>query len=174
MDKIKRMSEAPRLPTLSEVLRGIKRAQSNIFKPVTKESICYHYLPLLGAKSYVELSLAVGAPRGLGRLYSSIGLPEDMNTVHTAAAASCLGLYLYNRPTFGGSTLQVRAFHSVFHSTLFVFGSLLSWAFLARAFNKTSAIRTLLIFGSSFLMLNTARHSLDHVDNRLGNTLGKK
>ena len=60
-----------------------------------------------------------------------------------------------------------------------------------------SICRTLLIFGSSILMLNTARyfvaslpiyvvvlnrflscahfrHSLDHVDNRLGNTLGKK
>ena len=32
--------------------------------------MCYHYLPLLGAKSYVELSLAMGAPRAMGRLYT--------------------------------------------------------------------------------------------------------
>merc|ERR1712107_200633 len=121
-----------------------------------------------GAKSYVELSLAVGAPRGLGRLYSSIGLPEDMNTVHTAAAASCLGLYILTGQPLEEVPSKCEPFHSVFHSTLFVFGSLLSWAFLARAFNNTPAIRTLLIFGSSILMLNTARHSLDLVDNRLG------
>jgi len=140
----------------------------------TKESMCYHYLPLLGAKSYIELSLSMGAPRALGRLYTSIGLSEDMNTMNTAAAASCLGLYLYNRPTFGGSSLQARASYSMFHSTIFVFGSLLSWAFLARALPNTPLIRTLLLVGSSFVMLNTARRSLDHLDSRLGNTLGKK
>ena len=85
------MSQLPKVPTVAEVMAGIKKAQSNIFKPVTKvgirvtfvslckfnnlnlciqESMCYHYLPLLGAKSYVELSLAMGAPRAMGRLYT--------------------------------------------------------------------------------------------------------
>ena len=30
-------------------------------------------------------------------LFLSIGLSDDMNTMNTATAASCLGLYLYNR-----------------------------------------------------------------------------
>ena len=87
------MSQLPKVPTVAEVMAGIKKAQSNIFKPVTKvgmrvtfdslckfdnlnnnlciqESMCYHYLPLLGAKSYVELSLAMGASRAMGRLYT--------------------------------------------------------------------------------------------------------
>merc|ERR1719460_2826940 len=87
--KPNKMSALPRVPTVAEVMAGVKRAQSNIFKPVTKESMCYHYLPLLGAKSYVELSLAMAAPRALGRLYTSIGLSDDMNTMNSATAASC-------------------------------------------------------------------------------------
>ena len=32
------MSALPKLPTVAEVMAGVKKAQSNIFKPVTKVS----------------------------------------------------------------------------------------------------------------------------------------
>ena len=130
------MSQLPKVPTVAEVMAGIKKAQSNIFKPVTKVGIRVTFVSLckfdnlnlicafrrvcattiflcLGQSlmlSYhllwVHLVRWGGYTQGFRILFGflvflyifpSIGWSEDMNTVNTAAAASCLGLYLYNR-----------------------------------------------------------------------------
>jgi len=167
------MSQVPRVPTMGEVVAEVRRIQARLFRPVTKDTVYYHYLPLLGVKSYVELATTMAAPRLMGNIYSSIGLPRDLNTVNTVAAATCLALHLYNRPTFGGTPLVVRGAYSGFHSLLFVLGSLLAWGVLAREL-RSPPLRFLVIVGSSMAMLKTTMSSLDHVDSRLGNTLGKK
>ena len=60
---------------------------------------------------------------------------------HIVTKCFCPAMIIILRPTFGVSSLQARASYSMFHSTVFVFGSLLSWAFLARALPNTPAIR---------------------------------
>ena len=42
--KTYKMSALPRVPTVAEVMAGVKRVQSNIFKPVTK--VCKYNLSL--------------------------------------------------------------------------------------------------------------------------------
>merc|ERR1712059_45030 len=125
-------------------------------------------------KSYVGLSFNVANPGWSQDLYSRLGLPGDVTTVNTAVAASCLGLYLYNRPTLAGRPLHIRGAFSLYHSSIFVLGSVLGWAILARTVPNNSCLKTVLIVGSSFAMLKLTKDSLDHVDCRLGNTLGKK
>ena len=114
------------------------QADSTLYA-VCQDTVYYHYLPLLGVKSYVELATTMAAPRLMGNIYNrwaavliplvlfpsyslhcssssfiplethgfssppsphlppSIGLPRDLNTVNTVAAATCLALHLYNR-----------------------------------------------------------------------------
>ena len=36
--EINKMSSLPKVPTVAEVIAGVKKAQSNIFKPITKAS----------------------------------------------------------------------------------------------------------------------------------------
>merc|ERR1719334_1608522 len=125
-------------------------------------------------KSYVGLSFNVANPIWSQDLYSRLGLPGDITTVNTVLAASCLGLYLYNRPTLAGRPLHVRGAYSFYHSTIFVLGSVLSWAILARTFSNNTGLKTVLTVGSSVFMLKVTKDSLDHLDSRLGNTLGRK
>ena len=40
----------------------LKELQSQLLKPLTKENIFYHYLPIMGVKSYMELSFSVMNP----------------------------------------------------------------------------------------------------------------
>ena len=48
----------------------IQELQSILIKPLTKENIFYHYLPLFGVKSYVELSLNIFNPKLSANIYS--------------------------------------------------------------------------------------------------------
>merc|ERR1719228_2413465 len=97
----------------------------------------------------MELSLAVANPRIISEAYKSIGLPLDMTSANTVTAASCLGLYLYNRPTLAGNSLPIRGAYSLYYSTLFVLGSVLGWAILARSMSSCPVFRSLLMVGSS-------------------------
>jgi len=83
-------------------------------------------------------------------------------------------LYLYNRHTLAGNPLHVRAAYSFYHSTIFVLGSVLSWAIISRSLSCGSAVRSLVAIGASTGMLKMTLNSLDHIDTRLGNFLGKK
>ena len=84
-----------------------------------------------------------------------------------------MGLYLYNRPTMAGKPLHIKGAHCVYHSTIFVLGSILGWAILARSMPRSSVFRTLVALGSSAAMLKVSKDSLDHIDSRLGITLGR-
>ena len=87
----------------------IMELRSKLIRPLTKETAFYHYLPMFGVKSYVELSLNVINPslsEQIYRKYNSwtrtrsliilffifrLGLSEDQTTTNTIAAATCLG-----------------------------------------------------------------------------------
>jgi len=65
--------------------------RSKLIRPLTKETAFYHYLPMFGVKSYVELSLNVINPSLSEQIYRKLGLSEDQTTTNTIAAATCLG-----------------------------------------------------------------------------------
>ena len=52
-------------------------------------------------------------------------------------------------------------------------GSILGWAILARSLPTSSLVRTIVALGSSAAMLKFSKDSLDHIDGRLGITLGR-
>merc|ERR1712212_1411530 len=110
----RRMARFPDYST-SQIQAKIRKLQSQLIKPLTKENIFYHYLPLFGVKSYMELSINVFNPIMSERLYRRIGWP-DLTTANTLSAAACLGLYLYNRQTLAGQPLHIRAGYSFYHS----------------------------------------------------------
>ena len=107
----------------------LKELQTRLIKPLTKENVFYHYLPLLGVKSYLELSFNVINPRLTSEIYRRyvhysrltnlwidvnvfrLGFDSDLTTTNTLTAASCLGLYLYNRQTMAGQPLHIRGAH---------------------------------------------------------------
>eukprot|EP00090_Calanus_glacialis_P019542 TRINITY_DN30001_c0_g1_i1.p1 TRINITY_DN30001_c0_g1~~TRINITY_DN30001_c0_g1_i1.p1 ORF type:complete len:184 (-),score=38.26 TRINITY_DN30001_c0_g1_i1:194-697(-) len=151
----------------------LKELQSQLLKPLTKENIFYHYLPIMGVKSYMELSFSVMNPSLSTEIYRRLGFPSDLTTANTMTAASCLGLYLYNRQTMAGKPLHIRGAYCIYHSSIFVLGSILGWAILARSMPSSSVFRTMIALGSSAAMLKFSKDSLDHIDSRLGNTLGK-
>merc|ERR1711997_1133270 len=151
----------------------IQELQSALLKPLTKENIFYHYLPLFGVKSYLELSLNIFNPNLSAHIYRRIGFP-DLTTTNTVSAAACLGLYLYNRQTMAGTGLHIRAGYSFYHSTIFVLGSVLAWATVARHLTSSAPVKCLIALGISTGMLRLAYSSLNHIDGRLGKTLGWK
>ena len=47
----------------------LNELKSKLIKPMTKENAFYHYLPMLGVKSYLELSLNVFNPSLTNNIY---------------------------------------------------------------------------------------------------------
>jgi len=164
------MSELPKIRTLTQ---KIKEVQSSLMKPVNKENVFYHYLPLFGVKSYLELSINVFNPVISHNFYSRLGC-NDLTTANTLSAAACLGLYLYNRQTMAGQPLHIRAGYSFYHSTVFVLGSVLAWAVMTRCLHCSHSLKCLAALASSSAMLKLAFNTLNHIDGRLGKTLGRK
>ena len=37
----------------------LSELRARLVRPMTRESVCYHYLPIIGVKSYLELSINV-------------------------------------------------------------------------------------------------------------------
>eukprot|EP00092_Neocalanus_flemingeri_P027442 GFUD01029763.1.p1 GENE.GFUD01029763.1~~GFUD01029763.1.p1 ORF type:complete len:168 (+),score=39.64 GFUD01029763.1:55-558(+) len=167
------MSKFPVI-TRESVQTKLKELRVQLIKPLTKENLFYHYMPMMGVRSYMELSFSVVNPGLSAGIYRSLGFPSDLTTANTVTAASCLGLYLYNRQTMAGKPLHLRGAHCIYHSTIFVLGSVLGWAILARSLPTSPVFRTLISLGCSAAMLKLTRDSLDHIDSRLGSTLGRK
>ena len=49
--------------------KKIKELQDQLIKPLTKENVFYHYLPMLGVKSYLDLSFSVVNPGLSAEIY---------------------------------------------------------------------------------------------------------
>ena len=65
-----------------------------------------------------------------------------------------LGLYLYNRQTMAGKPLHIRAGYCFYHSTLFVLGSVLSWAVLSRNLSLSGCntlVRSIIALGENII-----------------------
>ena len=60
------------LPVLDRAkLRAqLAKLRARLVRPVTRESVCYHYLPMLGVKSYLELSVNVLSPALTAEIYT--------------------------------------------------------------------------------------------------------
>lgn len=50
----------------------LKELQKQLVRPVTKENVFYHYLPLFGVKSYLELSINIFNPSLSSELYKRL------------------------------------------------------------------------------------------------------
>ena len=57
----RRMARFPDYST-SLIQAKIRQLQSQLIKPLTKENVFYHYLPLFGVKSYMEVSVCIFNP----------------------------------------------------------------------------------------------------------------
>ena len=60
------------LPVLDRAkLRAqLAELRARLVRPVTRETVCYHYLPMLGVKSYLELSVNVLNPALTAEIYT--------------------------------------------------------------------------------------------------------
>lgn len=47
----------------------LRELQKQLVRPVTKENVFYHYLPLFGVKSYIELSINIFNPSLSSEIY---------------------------------------------------------------------------------------------------------
>ena len=61
----------PQFPVMNKDKLNVqlKEWQSKLIKPMTKENAFYHYLPMLGVKSYMELSVTVFNPSLMIQIY---------------------------------------------------------------------------------------------------------
>ena len=64
-------SKMSKLPVFSKdkVQIKLRELQAQFIKPLTKENLFYHYLPLVGVKSYMELSFSVMNPTLSAQIY---------------------------------------------------------------------------------------------------------
>ena len=53
----------------NEAVEKLTKLRSQLIRPLTKETAFYHYLPMFGVKSYLELSLNVFNPVASMRFY---------------------------------------------------------------------------------------------------------
>ena len=54
----------------ARVRAQLSELRARLVRPVTRESVCYHYLPMLGVKSYLELSVNVLNPALTAEIYT--------------------------------------------------------------------------------------------------------
>ena len=55
--------------TMDILKTKVRELQKQLVRPVTKENIFYHYLPLFGVKSYLELSINIFNPSFSSEIY---------------------------------------------------------------------------------------------------------
>jgi len=156
----------------AEASRQFHQIKSLLHKPPTRDNIYFHYLPLGGCVSYALLSSNVMDPSLSEAVYTSFGLSSDMSTNLALLSTIGLSLHIYNRQTFAGKDLVTRAGLSVYQTGMFVLGSVLGWAIVARSLPDSSILKTGLSLMSSISMLKLAKLSLDHVDSKMGRALG--
>ncbi|XP_023324530.1 uncharacterized protein LOC111698424 [Eurytemora carolleeae] len=157
----------------SEGLNKYRSVKVLFEKPVTRDSLYFHYFPLAGSISYSLLAVNVIHPSLSAAVYSRLGLSEDMSTNYVVLSTIGLSFHMYSRQTLACKDLQTRAGYSIYHSGLFVLGSVLSWAICSRSLPSSSTLRLGVAVGSSIWMLNIAKNSMDNIDARMGFTLGK-
>jgi hypothetical protein len=138
-----------------------------LYRPVTTENIFYHYIPLKGVEQYIYLSTAIINPALTSSIHSRLGLPRDLSTMQMTLAAVGFGLHIYNRPLLAGQALDKRALHSGYLSSIYVLGSVLGWAIIARSLPQNGFIRTIVALGTSTAMLKLGYDCLNHIDKRL-------
>jgi len=143
-------------------------------KPLTRENIYFHYCPLAGMASYTILSINVINPSLSSVIYTNLGLSNDLGTSLSVLSTLGLTLHLYNRQTFAGQSLQNRCGYSFYHTGLFVLGSVLSWAVMAKFIPNSSVLRTGFAILASTWMLQSAQSSLNFLDSKMGVPLGRK
>ena len=58
--------------TMDMMKSKLREMQRQLVRPVTKENVFYHYLPMFGVKSYLELSLNVFNPSLSSEIYKRL------------------------------------------------------------------------------------------------------
>ena len=58
--------------TMDMMKSKLREMQRKLVRPVTKENVFYHYLPMFGVKSYLELSLNVFNPSLSSEIYKRL------------------------------------------------------------------------------------------------------
>ena len=58
--------------TMDIMKAKLRELQKQLVRPVTKENVFYHYLPLFGVKSYLELSINIFNPSLSSEIYKRL------------------------------------------------------------------------------------------------------
>ena len=58
--------------TMDMMKSKLREMQRQLVRPVTKENVFYHYLPMFGVKSYLELSINVFNPSLSSEIYKRL------------------------------------------------------------------------------------------------------
>ena len=58
--------------TMDMMKSKLREMQRQLVRPVTKENVFYHYLPMFGVKSYLELSLNIFNPSLSSEIYKRL------------------------------------------------------------------------------------------------------
>ena len=66
------MSKPLNKPVMDMMQSKLREMQRQLVRPVTKENVFYHYLPMFGVKSYLELSLNVFNPSLSSEIYKRL------------------------------------------------------------------------------------------------------
>ncbi|CAJ0933079.1 unnamed protein product, partial [Mesorhabditis belari] len=139
---------------------------TRIFPPITSRTIVGHYIPVSGAISHTLFSIHIFNPAIVTK-YFPVGELAVSNTILFNANIG-IGFYIFFRQHMSKLSSWQRVEFSVFASTMFNFGSLLT-AVLVKALlpTKTAAwIKTVLATSLSFLLLRTGKKYLKYIDLR--------
>ncbi|KAK7864605.1 hypothetical protein R5R35_003195 [Gryllus longicercus] len=102
----------------------VAKLKEEFIKPVTKDNILYHYLPLHGVICYSAMSVNVMNPS----LFSECCPKKDITNFLLFGSVGGVALYAYKRPHLQNLELLPRTTYSAFGAVMFTFGSVLIWA----------------------------------------------
>ncbi|XP_018901217.1 uncharacterized protein [Bemisia tabaci] len=132
------------------------------FKPVNRDTVLFHYAPILGAANYGLLSVNVMNPSILGGLFPN----RDVTNILLLHSFAGIGLHIYNRPHLQNVQKTHRILYSAYGSLVFSFGSVLIWAVLSRLFPGSKCVATMVGVGAGLTLTIVGKEYLDHIDSQ--------
>ncbi|KAK6621710.1 hypothetical protein RUM43_006774 [Polyplax serrata] len=139
-----------------------KKEKNCLIKPITRQNLLYHYVPLLGTASYTVLSISVLNPS----LRYSYLPKRDVTNILLATALFGTGCYLYSRPHIKDTSKNGRYGFSALGSVMFNFSSVLLWAILRSVLPENVAICSAAGLASSYVLVQGATNYIQFVDNK--------
>ncbi|XP_018901210.2 uncharacterized protein [Bemisia tabaci] len=139
----------------------ISRVGQFLFQPICRDTVLFHYAPLLGAANYGLLSVNVINPNVLACYFPN----RDVTNILFLHSFTGLGLHLYSRPHLYCLRNPHKMIYGVYGSLIFNFGSVLIWVILGRFLCSQKPSTSVFVgLGSGLTLGLIGKWYLDHVD----------